>query len=284
MKFTDEPLEPFGETLLDISVPTQLSYKTPVVYRIIKELSSRGYLPWTGSPRAEICLDEALTNAMVHGNKLDPSRKVRVIVCADGERWGMIVEDEGAGFGPEQVPDPQAPDFPLRESGRGILLIDSYVDELAYTRRGNRLRLVRARQSEPEPGEALAAVEAEAVPPAESVDLVSVTDAGDFQIVRVNAARIGEGNVQQIREGIARALDENPCLVLDLGPVEYVSSVGLAVIVSAYKRVRERKGQLILANLQAGVREILQAAGLLKLFEVMPDTDAAAKEMRGRLR
>jgi len=280
MRFSDEPLEPFGETFLDVSVPTRLSYKTPLVYRVIRELTTRGYLPWTGSPRAEICLDEALTNAMLHGNKLDPSKKVHLVVFGDSERWGAIVEDEGTGFGPEQVPDPTAPDFCLRESGRGIVLMDSYVDDLAYYRRGKRLRMVRRRQTEPEPAEALSAVESDSTPATENLDLVSVTDAGDFQIVRVNAARIGEANVREIRDAIVDVLEEKPFLVLDLAPVEFLSSVGLAVIVSAYKRVRERNGRLILAAVQPGVREILQAAGLLKLFRIVHDVETATREMR----
>ena len=74
MEFTDKPIEPFGKILLEMAVPTQLSFKTPLVYRMVKELKDAQCLPWTGSHRAELCFDEAVTNAMTHGNGLDPSK------------------------------------------------------------------------------------------------------------------------------------------------------------------------------------------------------------------
>lgn len=284
MEFTDEPLEPFGERILDIAVPTQLSYKTPLVYRIIKELTARDYLPWTGSHRAELCLDEALTNAILHGNDLDPAKKVRVTVCGDDDRWGVIIEDEGEGFGPDQISDPNDPDFLLQESGRGILLMDAYLDELRFNRRGNRVLMVRARQTEPDEVEAMAAVagigdELEM----SGEELVSVSHESGIQIVTLQATRVDDSNVSDLRETMDTLISKGADIVLDMGRLEYISSVGLSALVAIYKRIRSKNGHLVLGSVQASVTEILESVGFLKVFTIAPDREQAVKAMKKQL-
>jgi hypothetical protein len=54
MQFIDKPLEPFGETLLSLAIPNQLSLKTPLVFRMVKELSVRGCLDSATAQQAEL--------------------------------------------------------------------------------------------------------------------------------------------------------------------------------------------------------------------------------------
>jgi hypothetical protein len=89
-----------------------------------------------------------------------PSDRVTVL-CADGERWGALVEDEGDGFDPSDIPDPDDLRTVLSETGRGIRLMDGYLDELLYNQKGNRLLMIRRRQAQPETSEAPAVVEGE---------------------------------------------------------------------------------------------------------------------------
>lgn len=152
MRFTDQPLEPFGTVLLDISVPSQLGYKTALVYRALHELQTAGYLPAYGYHMAEVSLEEVMSNAMIHGNKLDANRKVHMTVFGDGERFGVIVRDEGEGFSPDDVPDPNDPASQLLEHGRGIMLMDYYMDAVEYSAGGTVVRLVREKQTKPDPG------------------------------------------------------------------------------------------------------------------------------------
>lgn len=277
MEFTDAPLEPFGEKLLQMSLPTQLSLKTPLVFRMVKELKGRGCLPWTGSHRAELCLDEALTNAMVHGNKLDPDRKVHVTLCADARKWGVVIEDEGAGFKAEDIPDPDSADNLFRESGRGILLMKGYVDEMKYNGRGNRLFMTRHRQVEPEEAELRAAIESEeaASVPEGAADAgpVAISREGDVGIVQVLGARITEENVDAIRDAVNSL--PGPRVVLDLGLVEFITSVGLSMLVGLYKSARQKNGGLVLASMQPSLQDIFESAHLLRLFKLAPNRHAA---------
>lgn len=90
-----------------------------------------------------IALEEALVNAIKHGNRLDPQKKVHVEARVTPKRAEILVEDEGAGFDRTCVPDPTHEDNLEKCSGRGILLIEAYMSEVQWDRGGRRLRMVR---------------------------------------------------------------------------------------------------------------------------------------------
>jgi serine/threonine-protein kinase RsbW len=80
---------------------------------------------------------EAVANAIKHGNKLDPSKKVYVSLDGDGDRLTIVIGDEGEGFEPEKVADPLSPENTLKTSGRGIFYIRSFMDDLSFARGEN---------------------------------------------------------------------------------------------------------------------------------------------------
>ncbi|HLI83527.1 MAG TPA: ATP-binding protein [Bryobacteraceae bacterium] len=81
-----------------------------------------------------LAVREAMVNAVVHGNRYNERKKVRFSVTETGERLTVRVADEGEGFDFEHLPDPLAPENLLRSCGRGIFLIRSFMDELAFRR------------------------------------------------------------------------------------------------------------------------------------------------------
>jgi len=98
----------------------------------------------------EVAVREAVANAVVHGNHQDPAKTVLVTVTAAPEALELTVHDEGAGFDPEAVPDPTAPDQILRGTGRGLLLIRSFMDEaewLIRTGGGITVRMIKKRRA-----------------------------------------------------------------------------------------------------------------------------------------
>ena len=71
-----------------------------------------------------VVLNEAVSNAIKHGNKFDSSKKVRLSLVIMEERYlCFVVSDEGKGFNPESVPDPTSPSRIYEPNGRGIFLI-----------------------------------------------------------------------------------------------------------------------------------------------------------------
>ena len=91
----------------------------------------------------KLALEEALINAMKHGNKWDPKKKVHVEYKINAARLEVMVEDEGPGFHREEVPDPTLDENIEKCSGRGILLIEAYMNSVQWSRGGRRLHMIK---------------------------------------------------------------------------------------------------------------------------------------------
>jgi serine/threonine-protein kinase RsbW len=85
----------------------------------------------------KLALEEALVNAIKHGNQMDPEKKVSVFYSVSADRFDVRIADEGPGFNPEEVPDPTAPENLERPCGRGLLLIRNFMSVVEYEGRGN---------------------------------------------------------------------------------------------------------------------------------------------------
>ncbi len=94
-----------------------------------------------------LALEEALVNAIKHGNQMDRAKVVRVTYQVSAERFEVQVADEGPGFDPADVPDPTAPENLERPCGRGLLLMRHYMTEVAYHDRGRAVRMSKDRQN-----------------------------------------------------------------------------------------------------------------------------------------
>lgn len=91
----------------------------------------------------KLALEEALVNAVKHGNKLDPSKRVTVQYRCTPERLDVSIEDQGAGFKPCEVPDCTAEENLEVNHGRGILLMRAYMSNVVYNARGNKVSLTK---------------------------------------------------------------------------------------------------------------------------------------------
>ncbi len=91
----------------------------------------------------KLALEESLINAVKHGNKNDPNKNVHVEAIISPRQVDLIIEDEGPGFDRTKVPDPTAPENLEKASGRGILLIESYMTSVDYSHNGRRVHMVK---------------------------------------------------------------------------------------------------------------------------------------------
>jgi serine/threonine-protein kinase RsbW len=92
-----------------------------------------------------LALEEALVNAVKHGNRGDPAKEARLRYFVNLEVVLLEVEDEGAGFDPTNVPDPLAPENLERPSGRGLFLIRQYMTWMEHNERGNCITMCKQR-------------------------------------------------------------------------------------------------------------------------------------------
>jgi len=84
---------------------------------------------------------EALSNAMLYGNRRDPDKRVRIQVSLARNEITVRVTDEGVGFDPASVPDPTTPANIRRARGRGIFLIRQLMDHVQYNASGNSIEM-----------------------------------------------------------------------------------------------------------------------------------------------
>ena len=84
--------------------------------------------------RIGMSVRECMVNAVVHGNRYNSNKKVRLSLSRTPQRLTIRIADQGEGFDPVDVPDPVAGDNLLRQSGRGVFLMKTFMDEFAVRR------------------------------------------------------------------------------------------------------------------------------------------------------
>ena len=140
---------------LEASMPSEISAISPMVEQLMQLIEAWHCIE--GNEFAvEMALREALSNAVIHGNEMDPDKLVEVRCrCERGKGVWMIVKDQGNGFDPATVPDPLVPERLLAEHGRGIHLMKFAMDEVSFKRRGTEVHMRKgtSRQSRTEPAE-----------------------------------------------------------------------------------------------------------------------------------
>ena len=107
---------------------------------IIGEVEQRGY-DTASSFAIRLALEEALTNAFRHGNRDDSAKTVTVEYQVSDRDVRIDVEDQGHGFDPSAVPDPTADENLEIPSGRGIVLMKSFMASVEFVPPGNRVSM-----------------------------------------------------------------------------------------------------------------------------------------------
>jgi len=163
-------------TLSDMhfSLPNEGALVAPLVAKIKRTVESFKLRDGSGAMRVAMALDEALQNAMLHGNLEVSSRlregddanafyalaterrqqspfkdrRVNVRALITQEMAEITIADEGPGFDPGKIPDPTDPAYLDRPCGRGLWLIHAFIDEVRHNPTGNEITMVLRRQQE----------------------------------------------------------------------------------------------------------------------------------------
>jgi serine/threonine-protein kinase RsbW len=123
---------------------------TPLAQAVVSDMENLLYGE-RGCFAMRLALEEALVNAVRHGNRADPAKRARVRYRVARERVMAEVEDKGAGFDPAAVPDPRTPGNQERPAGRGVFLKRRYLTAVSFNERGNRVTLCPCRSARPRP-------------------------------------------------------------------------------------------------------------------------------------
>jgi len=111
--------------------------------RILKRLKKRFKIPNEDYDRIYLASSEAFINAIVHGNKLVPEKRVKVCFKIFKRSYEIEVQDEGEGFEPESLPNPVDEENLLKESGRGVYIMRAIADVVKFhrTSRGMKVKI-----------------------------------------------------------------------------------------------------------------------------------------------
>jgi serine/threonine-protein kinase RsbW len=127
---------------LKFTIASDYEQGRDVQARLVEEIERVGFAEQSLFA-VKLALEEALINAIKHGNKLDPSKNVHVEARIDSQRVEISIEDEGPGFKRDTVPDPTADENLCKCSGRGILLIEAYMTSAKWSKNGRRLTIIK---------------------------------------------------------------------------------------------------------------------------------------------
>jgi serine/threonine-protein kinase RsbW len=106
--------------------------KLPLVEEFLEDISAGTNLGKARLNNLLLAVNEAISNAMIHGNKASTEKKVSLKVEIYEDALKVYIKDEGKGFNPEEVPDPTSPENIFRDSGRGLYIMKSCMDEVSY--------------------------------------------------------------------------------------------------------------------------------------------------------
>lgn len=125
---------------LNVAIESIPNKGCDLITQIIAKVSEMG---WDDGDifKIHMALEEAIMNAIKHGNELDASKEVSVDVTVEQDWFYADIKDEGQGFEREDVPDPTLEQNLLKESGRGLMLIEKFMSSVEYVGCGNRVKM-----------------------------------------------------------------------------------------------------------------------------------------------
>lgn len=153
-EFTDEPavtnvfrrhpgLQDQGKILFRYSFPSDPQYISGIVHMVSLLALEFGFSAEDYTMNLPLAVDEAVSNAIIHGNRRDASKRVEVEGVVDAGQLRIKVRDEGEGFRREAERDPLDPKNLLAPSGRGLFLIESLMDEVRFTLDGRCIEMLK---------------------------------------------------------------------------------------------------------------------------------------------
>ena len=135
-----------GVWQLSIDLPSERGSNRQVTDELLTQLGAYGWPP-ADVFAVHLAVEEAIVNAIVHGNKLDANKKVHVECEVKADRVRVAIADEGPGFDPASVPDCTAEERLEAPSGRGVMLMRSLMTSIEYNAAGNAVVLEKVRSS-----------------------------------------------------------------------------------------------------------------------------------------
>ena len=134
----------------DYSIPSDTREGRRIAEQVLEQLETR---QWSRHDifGVHLAMEEALVNAIMHGNHMDEDKQVHVRCRLSADRIRIEITDEGEGFDPARLPNPTDPDRLESPRGRGVMLMRTFMSRIEYSPSGNSVILEKRRDHTPEP-------------------------------------------------------------------------------------------------------------------------------------
>ncbi len=113
-----------------------------LVEKLIDDISNQYELHSDIYGKLLLAIVEGVNNAIVHGNKLDIKKKVKLEYTITEKKLEFIIQDEGEGFDYTDIPDPTLPENVEKTHGRGIFLMNHLADDIEFENNGSTVKLI----------------------------------------------------------------------------------------------------------------------------------------------
>lgn len=112
-----------------------------IVEKMIDEIAEELHISSDIYGKILIAVIEGVNNSIVHGNKLDSKKKVKICIVSNEDQLQVSIEDQGLGFDYANVPDPTKPENIENISGRGVFLMQKLADNYKFLNNGSKVEL-----------------------------------------------------------------------------------------------------------------------------------------------
>ena len=131
----------------ETTIPSDMSVGSDLVNGLIDAMGERG---WSANEifRVQLAYEEAIVNAIRHGNRFAEDKTVDVVMHCDDEEIVIQITDMGPGFDPKSLPDPREDDRLDIPGGRGVMLIHELMSDVIYNELGNQVTMRKKRGEE----------------------------------------------------------------------------------------------------------------------------------------
>jgi serine/threonine-protein kinase RsbW len=131
---------------LDKKIASETAEARLLLDELLSRLTANGW-PEEDNFGIHLAVEEALMNAIKHGNQRDPQKFVHVQYLLSPELLRVAITDEGDGFDPEDVPDPTLDENLELPSGRGLMLMRTFMSHVQYNEKGNGVLMEKKKTS-----------------------------------------------------------------------------------------------------------------------------------------
>ncbi|MHC1790754.1 ATP-binding protein [Solidesulfovibrio sp.] len=214
----------------------------------------------------KLLLREALLNAVLHGSRSDPLRRVSLAVAAADGRLTITVADQGPGF--DWRSSLAKPPPPEATSGRGLTILTLYADDVRFNAAGNQVTLTKA----------VSGLRGPAIPPEDAGDNTARSlPMHDIRIEDSRTILCPDGDIvasvaDELRTHLKEIMHQlTGPLVIDLSRVELIDSVGIGLLIAAHNTLSKKGERLALAHVSPDLAALLRTMRLDKHFHIQPD-------------